>query len=70
MNKETSNGVQQLAAFCRLPDVNKGQVTIRALVDGVDAHDRAYLEHLIFGIALALIYESRPSSNGIRFDEE
>ena len=40
------------------------------LLDGLDDEDRAYLEHLVFAIALALIYESSPSSNGIRSDEE
>lgn len=40
------------------------------LLDDLDADDRAYLEHLVFGIALALIYESSPSSKGIRPDEE
>lgn len=36
------------------------------LLEGTPTHDRAYLEHLVFGIALALLYESSPSSNGIR----
>lgn len=40
------------------------------LLDDLDGDDRAYLEHLVFGIALALIYESSPSSKGIRPDEE
>lgn len=40
------------------------------VLDRIDNHDRAYLEHLIFGIALALIYESSPSSSGIRPDDE
>lgn len=40
------------------------------LLDGLDGDDRAYLEHLVFGIALALIYESSPSSNGMRPDDE
>ncbi len=40
------------------------------LLDGLDGDDRAYLEHLVFGIALALIYESSPSSNGILPDDE
>ena len=35
------------------------------LLDGVDDHERAYLEHQIFGIALAILYDSRPSSSGI-----
>jgi hypothetical protein len=40
------------------------------LLDGLADHERAYLEHLVFGIALALLYESRSSSNGILLDEE
>lgn len=40
------------------------------LLDGLDGADRAYLEHLVFGIALALIYESSPSSSGMRPDDE
>jgi len=40
------------------------------LLGGLADEDRAYLEHLIFGIALALIYESSPASNGIRPDDE
>jgi len=39
-------------------------------IDGLDSHDRAYLEHVLFGIALALIYESSPSSKGILPDDE
>jgi hypothetical protein len=41
-----------------------------AVLDGFGHHDRAYVEHLLFGIALAMIYESSPSSNGIRLEEE
>ncbi|MDX1492484.1 MAG: hypothetical protein R3253_00315 [Longimicrobiales bacterium] len=40
------------------------------LLDGLDGDDRAYLEHLVFGIALALIYESSPSNSGMRPDDE
>lgn len=40
------------------------------LLEGLDDDDWAYLEHLVFGIALALIYESSPSSNGMRPDDE
>jgi len=43
---------------------------IGGLLDGLDGHERAYLEHLVFGIALALIYESSASSSGMRPDEE
>jgi hypothetical protein len=40
------------------------------VLDGLDRHDRDYLEHVVFGICIALIYESSSSSNGIRPDEE
>ena len=40
------------------------------LLDDLDGRDRAYLEHLVFAIALALIYESNPSSSGILPDDE
>lgn len=39
-------------------------------LDALGDHDRAYLEHLVFGIALALIYEPRSSSTRILPDEE
>ena len=38
------------------------------LLEGLDPHDRAYAEHMVFGVALALLYGSSPSSNGIRID--
>jgi hypothetical protein len=40
------------------------------VLEGLDPHDRAYLEHLVFGVTLALLYESNPSSNGIRPEGE
>jgi hypothetical protein len=40
------------------------------LLKDLDPHDRAYLEHVVFGVALALLYGSSPSSNGIRIDLE
>ena len=43
---------------------------VGGFLDGLDAGERAYLEHLTFGIALALLYGSSPSSNGIRLEEE
>ena len=36
------------------------------VLDGFSAHDRAYLEHLVYGIALALLYEPDRSSSGTR----
>ncbi len=38
------------------------------LLEDLDSHDRAYAEHMVFGVALALLYGSSPSSNGIRID--
>jgi hypothetical protein len=43
---------------------------VGALLDDLDPHDRAYLEHVMFGIALAVLYGSSPSSNGIRIEVE
>lgn len=36
----------------------------------LEDHEQAWLEHVAFGIALAVIYESSDSSNGIFHDEE
>jgi len=47
----------------------QGRVPIvRHLFEELDPHDRAYLEHLVFGVALALLYGSSPSSNGMRIE--
>ena len=40
------------------------------LLEELDAHDRAYVEHVVFGMALALLYGSSPSSSGIRVEIE
>lgn len=40
------------------------------LLEDMDPHHRAYLEHVAFGVTLALLYGSSPSSNGIRLDDE
>jgi hypothetical protein len=40
------------------------------LLEGLGSHDRAYLEHVLFGVALATLYGRGPSSNGIVGDEE
>ena len=49
----------------------QGRIPVLAdAIEGLDAHDRAYLEHVLFGIALALIYGSSPPSSGILPDEE
>lgn len=38
---------------------------VRDLFEDLEPHERTYVEHLTFGIALALLYGSSPSSNGI-----
>ena len=43
---------------------------VATLVDGLDPHHRSYLEHVTFGIALAVLYGSSPSSNGILVEDE
>ena len=35
------------------------------LLENLDPHDRVYLEHVTFGIVLALLYGSSPRNNGI-----
>lgn len=40
------------------------------MLEELDAHDRAYLEHLAFGVTLALLYPSSPLSSGIEEDGE
>ena len=47
----------------------KSLPVLTKLLDGLDHHDRAYLEHVTFGIALALLYGPSPSSSGIRLDD-
>ena len=39
------------------------------LLDGVTPHDRSFVEHVAFGIAVALIYGSTASSSGILEDD-
>jgi hypothetical protein len=38
---------------------------VAQLLEGVDIGERGYVEHVSFGIALALLYGSSPSSNGM-----
>jgi len=38
------------------------------LLDGLTPHDRSFVEHVVFGTAVALIYGSRRSSKGILDD--
>ncbi|MGB1657044.1 MAG: hypothetical protein ACPHO4_06810, partial [Longimicrobiales bacterium] len=40
------------------------------LLHRLEDHEQAWLEHVAFGIALAVIYESSDSSNGILADDE
>ena len=46
----------------RLPFVGR-------ILEEIDQHDRVYLEHLAVGIALAILYGSNASSNGIVSDD-
>jgi hypothetical protein len=39
------------------------------LLEELAEHDRRYLEHLAFGVTLAMLYRSSPSSNGILGDD-
>lgn len=41
---------------------------VASLLEDLDGHDRTYVEHVAFGIALAILYGSSPSSNGIRVE--
>ncbi|HSH74520.1 MAG TPA: hypothetical protein VLA09_02355, partial [Longimicrobiales bacterium] len=43
---------------------------IGSLLENIDPHDRTYVEHLAFGIALALLYGAAPSSNGMAVGDE
>ena len=40
------------------------------IFEDADPRDRAYLEHLAFGVALALLYGSSPSSNGMEPEDD
>ena len=43
---------------------------VGGVFDELDAHERAYLEHVAFGIALAVLYGSRRESNGMRSEDD
>jgi hypothetical protein len=47
----------------RLPFVGR-------MLEEIDSHDRVYLEHLAFGVALAILYGSSEPSNGIVSDDD
>ncbi len=40
------------------------------MLEDIDPHDRVYMEHLAFGIALAILYGSSPSGNGASEEDE
>lgn len=42
---------------------------IGRILENLDSRDRVYLEHLAFGIVLAILYGRSPSSNGILSDD-
>ncbi len=64
---EAAGGLTRLlrahAPQTRLPFVGR-------IFEDADPHDGAYLDHLAFGVALALLYGSSPSSNGTTDDVE
>lgn len=43
---------------------------VAQLLEGIDVGERGYVEHVTFGIALALLYGSRPSSSGMEVEVE
>jgi hypothetical protein len=43
---------------------------VGGMLDELEPHERAYLEHVVFGITLALLYGSRSSSNGMRPEDD
>lgn len=52
------------------PNAPLGRVPVLGqLLEGLSARDRSFLEHLAFGIGLALAYGSIPSSRGTRDDD-
>jgi len=40
------------------------------MLEDLNAHDRAFVEHVVFGVSLALLYGSSRSSNGIRVEDD
>lgn len=51
------------APLGRIPFVGK-------ILEDIDPRDRVYVEHLAFGIVLALLYGSSPSSNGMAPEDD
>jgi hypothetical protein len=53
------------------PHTPQGKLPIVGrMLEEIDPHDRVYVEHLAFGIALAIFYGSSPSSNGILSEDD
>ena len=53
------------------PHTPQGRLPVLGeLFASVASHERVYVEHLVFGIALALLYESSAASNGIVDDAD
>jgi hypothetical protein len=48
----------------------RGVPVLGSLLDGLTPHERSYVEHVAFGVAVALIYGSILSSNGILDESE
>jgi hypothetical protein len=63
--------VDPMGGLSRLlgPHSPQGRLPVVAhLLDDLDRHDRAYMEHVVFGIALALLYGSSRSNSGMRIE--
>jgi hypothetical protein len=64
---EAAGGLSHLlrahAPQSRLPFVGR-------FLEDADPHDREYLEHLAFGVALAVLYGTSPSSNGTTAEDD
>ena len=60
-------GLSQLLAT---HDSQHPHSVLENLLEEFDSHDRSYMEHVIFGVILALLYGSSASSNGILVEDE
>ncbi|MEJ2206833.1 MAG: hypothetical protein P8170_22320, partial [Gemmatimonadota bacterium] len=43
---------------------------VAQVLEGIDVGERGYVEHVTFGIALAVLYGSRPASIGMVVEAE
>ena len=57
-----AGGLSQLISTHKSPSPFSA---LESLLEGLDSHDHSYIEHIVFGVLLALLYGSSASSNGI-----